>query len=299
MAGHYSPNAPRFATPRAKLNGDWTGEGAALSSKYSLERLTAGAGWELYDFVYKCMEEELEKRPTLYHEFADSDVDAWTMKFLYYQPQDRLIETLRVEQDTPLNMKVVNILVKNQDDAKCERDLTGAVRQWLSDLFDKTEFGLTRLVLRKDMRTTPSIFVMVSKNMWALVDGPQGEASTTVPALRSVMCKQPMPWPPAEKFQQWRDGELRKRPILPKKPVVAMLEAALRRADGAVSLNMLTQAFAACYPPLIDSADIFVTTVDNFEYYARSSDTVEDEWAYLEQYPDSGDDYGFPYGGEE
>ena len=258
MAGHYSPNAPRFATPRAKLNGDWTGEGVDVPTNLDDELVPMEeAVLQAYRIAYTVMERLIPKYPRLTSEFS-REAEPWACKFMFYSSKHKLFDSLDTddtETGRSLNPDVIRI-VQGSTASELKRNIAGEVKHWLEDFSDKTEYGRTMRVLEHDMELRKDIFVNIRETRcWALVDGKKPTSSCTLNDLRKIMAEDekehPLDLPSKEKFEKFRQGKMKRRPSIKREPMQALLQRTLRAADGAVEINDLTTALTDLHPELV------------------------------------------------
>lgn len=254
----------------------------------------------LYNFVLNHLAWKLQYYPAVTLRYGTNE-DAWAMKFIYFDPTQAMDSLDYDEANHQLNPDIIRLL-QTYDDAKdFEKALRGEMNHWISDLFDKTEFGRTRRVLERDMEEQPNVFTKVLKsNLWRLTGTKAITSSAPESLLWPVAAKHKsrITWPPKKAFDDFRNGKRERRPQFRKQQVRDMLHDVLEKADGAVDINVLTRLFIKCQPYIaldldrIQMSDVdFNRMQDDRSSYLSFNDDEEHDAYDEDNAIDNGDDY--------
>lgn len=235
-----------------------------MTTLYHDKLLNEGSFGEIYVFISSIMEKELPSRPELGIHFGSNDPDPWTMAFLFFRSLDKKpMTSVRMpefedQEHRRLNARVIRLCQECEDDAEFERKLRTAVRQWLSDRFDETDYGLVRRTLERDMETHDE-FEKVQPyqygSLWHLAGYPSSVTAISLDGLWTVaVANANIRWPSDDKLREYlkkrNNGIRARRPNIEREPVRSLLRAILKAANGAVKINTMTDIFINLHPAI-------------------------------------------------
>lgn len=239
-----------------------------MATTYSEELLVHQNYGRVYYKASELIENKLEHYPTFAALFGggDPNLDEWTMNFLFTNTKKLTRSLLPADEclKNPLNPQIIKMAESCETEQEFERDLAGEVKHWFSDLFDKTEFGLTRRVLEHDMEIADQIIEgtffdnVAETNLWHLKTCLPAQTKFPEPAIHAFArpYKDSIKWPTDQQYDDWREGRKDRRPRLDRKQMVACLQDVMQKAEGSVQINVITRAIIALHPYMVrDGSD--------------------------------------------
>lgn len=246
-----------------------------MPAKYSKELLEDHKYFELYSLLNDFFSHALKQYPAVAVQYG-SNPDDWAMKFIHCNTREPL-ESLEYSEDD-LNPKLIPMMQAYGTDEEFESAVLGEASHWLSDLFYKTEFGKTRLILEKAMyhanveaeeKSEKLPFLRVPEtSRWYLSEFPSTDSKMSEQALEPTARRHrdKIAWPPDQKYDDARQGRRARRPSIRRNDRLDFLRDVLTAAQGAVEMNVLTRLFVGLHPYLVrDGSDIIPAEVsDNY-----------------------------------
>ncbi|KFI87923.1 MULTISPECIES: hypothetical protein [Bifidobacterium] len=279
-----------------------------MPTSYGKELLEDRCFARLYDLIYNAISPKLESsgyatglNPAIVARFGSTDPDTWTMKFIFSNTRKSKGMTSLDYEEKSINPQIIKLLHSSGTDAEFESGIRGEIKHWFADLFDMTEFGLTRRVIEHDMEIAATVvdgtsFANVPEtNLWHLQTCSPLQTRFSEQEIRSFAWpyRRLIDWPDDRQYDDYRKGKRSRRPFLDRKQMIACLSGILQKAEGSVAINVLTRAIINLHPYMVQDES------DKYTYADTDVDLTNITYESVGMNDDDTDDYSIDeHGGE-